>query len=156
MKIIVAGLLFSYLCVFDISSIAQDRFSQYRKISVYEVRPGIWALPRYNAANQICEIGIQRLFYSPDIVAVNPELSRDEILSVLEELVPATERGVPGRDLDNWVVVDGRAVSKNFEYEKVSITIFEYVLPNQKKKDLKTNQVAATVSWKNRPCSSGK
>src|SRR5258708_4191474 len=76
----------------------QQRFTKYQKIEAYEVRPGILMMPRYASDGEVCEIGLQRLLYSPDLVRTYPVLDRMEVDQILDELVPPDERGKPSKD----------------------------------------------------------
>ncbi len=68
-----------------------DKFSKYHSIEAYEIRPGILMIPRYSQDGQVCEMGLQRMHYSPEIVRFDSSLSRSEIDGLFDELVPADE-----------------------------------------------------------------
>src|SRR5882724_3652261 len=69
----------------------QQRFTKYQKIEAYEVRPGILMMPRYTSDGEVCEIGLQRLFYSTNLTKGDPGLDRLEVEQILDELVPEDE-----------------------------------------------------------------
>jgi hypothetical protein len=41
-----------------------DKFSKYRAVEAYEIRPGILMLPRYSSDRQPCEVVVERHHYS--------------------------------------------------------------------------------------------
>lgn len=147
------GLSLIILIMLNAVMTTQQRFAKYRKIEAYEIRPGILMMPRYTADDQVCEIGLSRLLYSPELIRVNPDLSRKEIDQILDELVPADERGKPPKDaLDALMIQDGHTMTTNIEYENVLVQIFGATLPSRHKHETTVNEVVATIKWKQRVC----
>lgn len=143
---------FSLVILFGASFVAaQGRFDKYRKVEGHEVRPGVLVIPTYTAGNEICEIGIETLRYSPGKVS-GLLLSREEVDSIIEEIVPATERGPLAKGLQGLTSVDGNGAVSMYQYENVSVQVF-YTIPMTKKdRELNTNDLVAVVKWKNRVC----
>ena len=129
--------------------VAQERFAKYKKIEAYEVRPGILLMPRYTVDNEVCEIGLERLQYSPVLIRLNSDLSREEIFQILDEQVPENERGKPLKD---GIRGSGQNMITRIEYENVSIQIFGATLPTKHKNEIRVNEIVTTVTWKNRKC----
>jgi hypothetical protein len=146
------SLILTILFTSNAALIAQERFGQYRRIEAYEIRPGILMMPRYTAVHEVCEIGLERLQYSPTLIRVSSALSREEIFEALDELVPAVERGKPSKDTDNLITLGGLSQTTNIEYENVSIQIYGAPLPSKHKNEITVNEVVATVKWKHRIC----
>lgn len=70
------GLILAILTMLiTLNATTQQRFANYRRIEAYEVRPGILMLPRYTSDGKVCEIGLERLHYSPDLVRLDSGLS---------------------------------------------------------------------------------
>jgi len=131
----------------------QQRFGKYRQIEAYEVRPGIVMMPRYTADGGLCEIGLQRLLYSTALIRTSASLSREEIYQILDELVPADERGKPAKfPFDNVITETGQTMTTNTEFENVSVQIYGATLPSRHKNEVTVNEVVATVKWKQRVC----
>ena len=130
----------------------EQRFLKYRKIEAYEVRPGILMMPRYTADDKVCEIGLERLHYSPDLVRLGSDISSKDIDEILDELVPADERGKPGKELDNLITQVGQGFTQNIEFENVTLQIYGAASPSDRKGETTVNQVAATIKWKQRMC----
>jgi hypothetical protein len=129
-----------------------DRFSKYKAVETYEIRPGILMMPRYSDSGQVCEIGVERRHYSPEMIRLDSSLSRKEIDEVLDELVPADERGSESKDFgENLIDQAGQGMTTNIGYEKVSIQIYSKVLSTSRHRVV-ADYIAATVHWKNRKC----
>jgi hypothetical protein len=128
------------------------RFSKYKTVEAYEIRPGILIMPSYSDDGQVCEIGLEKVHYSPELIRLDPSLSRKEIDQIADELVPANERGSRskefGRDL---ITIVGHGMTTNADYENVSIQIYGNVL-RPSRKSTTVDDIAATIKWKNRKC----
>jgi hypothetical protein len=128
-----------------------DRFLKYKTIEAYEIRPGILMMPRYSADQQVCEIGLQNLHYSPGMIRLDSSLSRKEIDQIVEELVPASEKGPRAKDFEGTLVTQGgHSLTTNTDYENVSIQIYSDASPGQG--GITVDDVLATIKWKNRKC----
>ena len=141
------------LLMLNTAATKQQRFAKYRKIEAYEVRPGILMIPRYTADGELCEIGLERLHYSPKLIRLESDLSREEINQILDELVPADERGKPPKDTTSTLITQsGPSMTTNIEYENVSIQIYGATLPSKHKNEIAVSEVVATIKWKQRAC----
>jgi hypothetical protein len=148
------GLGLTILFTLNAATTTQEPFAKFRKVEAYEVRPGILMIPRYTAANEICEIGLEKLLYSPSLIRLNPELSREEILQTLDELVPVNERGKPPKDSEDRITQMGQIPTETTttEYENVLIRIYGVPFRSKNKNESTMNDVVATVTWKHRIC----
>ncbi len=131
-----------------------EKFAKYKAIEAYEVRPGILMMPKYSAGEQVCEIGLQKLHYSPEIIRLDSSLSREEIDQVFDELVPANERGprsmaFAGRDL---IVQAGGSLTTIIDFENVSIQIYREASSAAGKGGITVHEIIAMLKWKNRTC----
>jgi hypothetical protein len=149
-KLICLGL--TVLIMLNAATTTQQQFAKYQKIEAYEVRPGILMMPRYTVEGEVCEIGLERLNYSPEVIRVASSLSREEIFQILDELVPAGERGKSSKDLTNEINVSGQAMTTNLAFDNVLIRIYGATLPSRRKDETTVNEVVATVTWKQRMC----
>ena len=143
----------SAVLLFGMGLMTKQQFTKYRSVEAYEVRPGILMLPRFTADDQVCEIGLQRLLYSPDLVRVNADLSRKDIDQVLDELVPTNERGKPVESpVDGLITESGQSMVTSMDFENVVINIYGATAPQGRKGGVTTSEVVATVKWKKRTC----
>jgi len=130
-----------------------ERFARYKAIEAYEIRPGVLILPRYAPDGQVCEIGIERLHYSPETVRVDSSLTREEIDLAFDELVPADERGPKVQGLQGDLIVGiGADRRENIAFENVSLQIASEVLSESKRHVTLEPDVVAIIQWKHRKC----
>lgn len=102
-----------------------ERFSKYKRIEAYEVRPGILMLPRYSANGQVCMIVLQKELYDRGGVDLDPSLSRESLDQIFDELAPPSERGALtiDKELARLYLYSGGAASSVLPYQNVSIEI---------------------------------
>jgi hypothetical protein len=130
---------------------AHEQFAKYKAIEAYEVRPGILMMPRYSGDGQVCEIGLEKLHYSSEMIRLGSELSRKEIDEVFDELVPANEKGPRSKDfLGTLITQVGGSLTTNIDFQNMSILIYGNAVANKGRTTV--DQVAATLKWKNRSC----
>ena len=135
-------------------NLGRERFAKYKAVEAYEIRPGILMMPRYSADGQVCEIGLEKLHYSPDMIRLDSSLSRKDIDQIFDELVPSGERGPkPTGLLDQGMTTfSGRGMVSDDEYQNVSIQIFGNLSPADGKDGATVEEVTATLTWKKRNC----
>jgi hypothetical protein len=138
----------------SVSDRGRQEFAKYRAVEAYEIRPGILMMPRYSSDGQVCEIGLEKLHFSPVAIRLDSSLSRKEIDEVFEELAPSSERGPkPANPISQGsTFISGRGMDTNEEYQNVSIDIFGSYSPTDGKGGATGEEVAATLKWKNRKC----
>jgi hypothetical protein len=132
----------------------REKFANYKAVEAYEIRPGILMMPRYSVEGQVCEIGLEKLHYSPEKIRLDSDLSRQEISQIFDELVPSSERGPKPTSLleQGMTTVSGRGMISDEEYQNVSIRIFGSFSPADGRDGATLDEVAATLTWKNRKC----
>jgi hypothetical protein len=130
----------------------RNGFTAYRAVEAYEVQPGILAFPTYAEDGQVCEIGIERRHYSPEVIKLDPSLSREEIDKTVDDLAPAAVRGQKSDGpLNDLMVVAGGGMTTIADYENVTVQIYSGVIGVSGKEKTVEN-VAAVIRWKNRKC----
>ena len=148
----VIGLACMSMLLFHFASPQSSRFSGYKAVEAYEIRPGILMMPRYSNDGQVCEIGLEGRHYSPEKIRLGSNLSRKEIDQILEELVPVNERGnkttAPG---GGQISEAGHSLVASLEYENISVQIYSAV-SSSKKHEIVADDIAATIQWNNRKC----
>lgn len=138
------------------SILSKTDFSKYKKVEAYQIRPGVLMMPRYTANGEVCEIGLQRQVYSPEVVRLYPSLSQDEIDSAVDELAPSGERGqrseiFGGRDI---ILEDGAGITTTQDYENLTVyTLAPVFRGHCTKNEICTEgNIAIVIKWKNRKC----
>src|ERR1700722_4808792 len=116
------GLACAFISLFVLINPQNERFAKYKPVEAYEIRPGVLMMPSYSGDGQVCEVGIQKRNYSPEIVRLDSSLSRKEIDEIFDELVPANERGPKSNNiLGRLSVVDGISSTETVDFENVYI-----------------------------------
>jgi hypothetical protein len=145
------GLACAVVLLIPGATLETGQFSKYMAVEAYEIRPGILMMPRYSADGQVCEVGLERRHYSPDVIHLDSPLSRKEIDDIADELAPANERGPKETLFGDLTTIDGVGLTTSSTYENISIEIYGKILPS-KKHQIAADDVAATLKWKNRKC----
>lgn len=137
----------------------RNPLSGFEAVQGYEVRPGVLAIPRFTSDGQLCEIGLQSLFYSPEGTRFNPTFTSREINQIFDELVPAQERGPRPKNLLEQGTSDfqGQSITTDEEYENISIHIFGNVtnsgdITRPSTYQFNATYVLAILTWKHRRC----
>jgi hypothetical protein len=103
-------------------------------------------MPRYSVGGQVCEIVIQKEHYFNGIVHLDSTLPREVVTNIVDELVPANERG-PLTTNNEWSrlsVHAGNTVTSFVDYENVSVDISHS--PST------SGDIVAVITWKKRIC----
>jgi hypothetical protein len=133
----------------------KNPMAKYKAVEAYEVRPGILMFPSYSEEGQVCEIGLERRHYSPEMIRLDSTFSREDVDAIVDELAPASERGPKSQiPLDGLILVVGPGMTTLEQYENVTVQIESAVIANSKKKST-VDEVAAVIKWKHRKCKVG-
>jgi hypothetical protein len=150
----IIGLVITITCLFLGSPEFQHAmFSKYKVVEAYEVRPGILMMPTFSRDGQLCEVGLERLHYTPDKITLSSDLHREEIYRIIEELAPISTRGARAKNLleRGGLEIQGNALVETQEYENVSIRIYSENSASGPR-DIVAHDVVATIAWKHREC----
>lgn len=150
----VISLTFAAVLLLAFTNPSHEKFTKYKTVQAYEIRPGILMMPTYSADGQVCQIGLEKLHYSPEVVRLDSSLSRKEIDEIFDELVPANERGPRPKDFARDLITQsGHSLVTSKDFENVVIQIYGDVSPAAGKRGTITvDEVAATLKWKNQRC----
>ena len=148
------GLACVFISLFVLVNPQNERFAKYKRVEAYEIRPGVLMMPRYSGDGQVCEIGIEKRNYSPEIVNLDSSLSRKEIDEIFEELAPANERGPKSTSPLLWdlFVRSGPGLIEHNDFENLSIEMFSETMSGTKNRKITIENIAAVLKWKNREC----
>jgi hypothetical protein len=103
-------------------------------------------MPRYSVDGQICQIVIEKDHYFSGTVDLDSTLPREVITQIVDELVPANERGplTMNKEMSRLSVYTGNSVTSFVDYKNVSVDVSR---PASSPGD-----IVAVVQWKNRTC----
>jgi hypothetical protein len=132
----------------------RNQFSKCKTVEAYEIRPGILMMPSYDANGQVCEIGLERRRYSPEVIRLDADIPDKDLGEIIDGLAPDAERGPRSEGLLAYDLIetDGGGMTTTRDYENVSIDIFSHVLNNARRNMKVEPNVAVTIKWKNRKC----
>jgi hypothetical protein len=149
----VMGLVSSAVSTSMAGSQSEDQFNRYKAVEAYEIRPGVLMMPRYDSVGRVCEIGLEKLHYSPEVIRHGSDLSRKEIDELTAELAPADERGAESDILagSEITLADGGTMTTISDYENVTIEIHAWQLKSSNKESA-VEQDAVVIRWKHREC----
>ena len=143
---------FGFAAILVLLNLSHEDFAKYKRVEAYEVRPGILMMPRYSADGQVCEIGLEKLHYSPETIRLDSALSRKEMDQIFDEIVPAEERGIRSKDFAGTLITrGGQSLTTNIDFQNVSIQIYGEA-SSARKGGATVDEVVATLKWKSRTC----
>ena len=122
----------------------------YRRLEVYEIRPGVLAMPKYADDGELCQVSIEKLHIQQNVVELGvPTMSRETVLKMIDELAPPSERGKAISQLagfDYIDVINGTADVSAANYENVLVQIHGSTSA--------PGDVAVVLDWKRKACAS--
>lgn len=130
-----------------------DRFSKYKTVETYEIRPGILMMPEYAKDGQVCQMILEKHHFSNDKADLNSGIPRETLIELINELVPIDERGRQTMNFGKEYIssYSGQSMNTFAEYENVSIDIFGTQSHRNGAGD-----IVAVIQWKKRTCAASK
>jgi hypothetical protein len=147
-------LVCSSMLLFLAAKPQNDKFSKYKSVEAYEIRPGILMMPRYAEDGQVCEIGLEMRHYAPETIYLDSSLSREAIDQIVDELALVSERGPKTKDfgVGELVTGSGPGMTTLIDYKNVAVQIYSRVISHGERSIVVDDSIAATIQWKNRKC----
>jgi hypothetical protein len=123
---------------------------RYPRLYVFAVRPNMTLTAKYSVSDgQVCEMVLEPRHWDGEKFLLMPTLSEEDTISVVEEVVPLSERGNRTKnEFDRLAAVSGGSFSRTYDYEKITVQVAGST--GEKGSGI----TAALVRWRNRPCSS--
>jgi hypothetical protein len=154
----IVGLVSSAVSTFGAGSQSENEFKRYKAVEAYEIRPGVLMMPRYDSTGQVCQIGLEKLHYSPEVIRQGSswsaksvrhgaDWSRNEINELVAELAPDRGGGLDHEES----LLDGDRIITTFGYENVTVEIHMWQQKSSQK-DSAGEQDAVVIRWNYRPC----
>jgi hypothetical protein len=132
-----------------------EMFSKYKTVQAYEIRPGVLAMPRYAEDGQICEIGVEKRTYSPEMIRIGSSFSKLEIDEMVDELTPLEERGPRLKGLmGGMMALSGATYTNVTAYENVTIISYGGISSKSGSQSglSSTGDAAFTIQWTKLKC----
>lgn len=105
---------------------ARDFESRYPRFESYQIRPGVFATPRYAETGILCAVSIEKRHVQGDTVDLGSTIQHKVALEIIDELAPPSERGKATMQLaghDYIDLINGSSTVSIAEYENVSVQI---------------------------------
>jgi hypothetical protein len=86
---------------------AADFDAKYRRVTSYEVRPGVVMTPKYAPDGQVCEMVLEKRQKTETGIVFGFSFSEKEVKELVDALVPDSERGKNLTELLNTTIDGG-------------------------------------------------
>lgn len=138
----------TFLATFCTAQTQRQLDEKYPKVNAYLVRPNILLTARYSTDGRVCDMALQPVRWTGDTVLLFP-LSEEDVIHVVEEIVPESERGKKlGGLLDTDAKLSafhGHSFSTPYIYEKITVNFAGTM-------DKNGDDMVAVVTWRDRSC----
>lgn len=126
------------------------KFTKYKAVEAYEIRPGILMMPQYADDGQVCKITLERTNAFAETIDLTPTLPRQTVIELVDELAPVNERGPRTMDFGRDYISQhsGESVTTFGEWENVAIDIYGRASAR--------GDVVAEIRWRKRTCAASK
>lgn len=114
-----------------------DLANKYHHHEVYEVQPGVQMTANFAADGQVCEMQVEQAHFGKNGADLRDGIDEAQISALIDQLVPAKERGKKMRGLEQCV----GACDSVDEYSNVFVHVFS---------GGKTRLIE--IEWRNRNC----
>jgi hypothetical protein len=121
---------------------------RYPRLYTFAVRPNVNLTATYAASDgQVCEMVLEPRHWDGQKYLLTSTLSEEETISVVEEVVPLSERGSSMKnEFDRLAAVSGGYFSRTYDYEKITVAVAGST------REKSWGIMAAVVKWRNRSC----
>jgi hypothetical protein len=122
--------------------------TRFKKLTVFEVRPGIVALSTFSNDGNVCRMTIEKMrSLDPANSDLGHMIPSAEVDPLVDEVVPPSERGKASKYLstDSWISGGGAFIKQ--DYENVSVGVYGTSVP-----DKPNGATLIVIIWRNRTC----
>src|ERR1700682_572023 len=153
------GLAFAlaFLSITTAAQTAKDLNAKYgAPHDSYEIRHGIFMTAKFAPDGRVCEVSVEKrhINSSGEIFVGETFMSDDEMIPIVEELIPINERGQESKD-SGHITIMGVGMTTAYDYENVRITYYRGVSHGNRRAKGRitvTGTAAIVIRWKNRGC----
>jgi hypothetical protein len=128
-KPLYAVILVLGVTLFAVGQSVDDLRAKYPPEEDYQVRPGIWMTPSYDAEGQVCEMVLERrhaiITATETSVNYDSTLSPQTVKELVDELAPFSVRGREDRAAGTWAesIINGGSAVTKYPYENVTVEV---------------------------------
>jgi len=149
------GALFLFVVLLVPSGLSQsatDLAQKFPHHEIYEVEPGVVMSAKFAANGLVCEMRVEQTHFNKDVVQLWDGLDMDRVNSLLDRLVPPSERGEKEQDeFSRLIAVSGPTMTRTDRYANVVVEVM-WGVETHKKSVTTTTGAVLEIKWRNRSC----
>jgi hypothetical protein len=124
---------------------ASDLAAKYTHHEVYEVQPGVQMTAKFSANGSVCEMKVEQERFLKDEIDMTFGIDRDQIDRLIDQLVPASERGEKDKKLSGMTIGAGQVAETVWRYANVDVHVLSTISGC-------AETSAFTIGWRHRKC----
>ena len=145
-------LLVVLLVPFGWSQSAADLAQKFPHHEVYEVEPGVVMSAKFAPNGLVCKMHVEQTHFNKDVVQLWDGLDLGRVNSLLDRLVPPSERGEKEQDESSRLIaVSGPTMTRTDRYANVVVEVM-WGVETHKKSVTTTTGAVLEIKWRNRSC----
>ena len=124
---------------------------RFKRVIAFEIRPGIDMFPTFAVDGAVCRMIVERREYADSTNDFDNTISTTLATRLVDELVPALERGKPSKYLstDSYIAGGGSFIKQ--DYENVSVGMY-----GSSRDGTVKGASAIVITWRKRACPSAR
>ena len=148
-SVVTCGLTLYLLCGLSAAGQTERQLAaRFRKVVIFEIRPGIDAYPMFAKDGVVCQLVIQKRalidLRGSDIADTIPPAMAKQLV---DEVVPSRDRGKPSKYLSPQSYIAGGSSFIKHDYEHVSVATYGVSVDGRV-----SGARAIVITWPNRTC----
>jgi len=124
---------------------ASDLAAKYEHHEVYEVQPGVQMTAKFAANGSVCEMKVEQERFLKGEVDMRFGIDRDQIDRLVDQLVPASERGAKDKKNNGMSIGTGQVMETVWRYANVDVHVLSTISGY-------AETSAFTITWRHRKC----
>ncbi len=144
----ILGLVLQLNCSRSAGQTEAQLGARFKKLTVFEVRPGIVASSTFSDDGNVCRLTIEKMrSLDPGNSDLGHMIPSAEVNPLVDEVVPPSERGKASKYLnaESWIAGGGAFIKQ--DYENVSVGVYGTASADQP-----NGAALIVITWRNRTC----
>ena len=104
-----------------------DLAAKYAHHEVYEVEPGVQMTAKFAANGSVCEMKVEQERFLKDKIDMRFGIDRDQIDRLVDQLVPASERGAKDKKDNGMSIGTGQVNETVWRYANVDVHVLSTI-----------------------------
>jgi len=133
------------LAVAALGQTSADLSAKYPRVTAFKVRPDVLMTARFASDGQVCEMTLEKRHTTDTSIVLGDTFSDTEVRSLMDDLVPESERG---RNLTRALneTVTGGSIVTQYTYENVRVDVYGTTRP------VPAGDKVIVITWPKRAC----